>query len=506
MKLPKSPGCYLFKDKEDNILYVGKAKDIRNRVSNYFHNTKLDAKTKALVKNISETDFITTDNEVEALLLEDALIKKHKPKYNIRLRDAKSYAYIILTDEKFPRIAISREDKGIEHFGPFVSGEERDYVYEAVSKIFRLRTCKKLKKRPCLRYQMKICSAPCAGYIDVEEYRENLKAAKEVLKGNISKAKKELEKQMHKFSKNKMFEKAMQKRDQIHALENLDTRQKVVRDRKFNEDIMNFVICDNRVYLMVFNIYKGTLTNKKEFVFDEIDGWFDDFLIQYYRENKIPKEIVIPQNIDKSLHEYLEKKKGQKVIITIPKIAAKKKLLELIQKNIELQYFGGLKKIEALAQAIDIEKPHVIEAFDISHLGGKMTTASMVQFREGKPDKSNYRRFKISTERNDDYEAMREVVHRRYRRLRNEKRKYPDLILIDGGKGQLKAACRALQELETSIPIISFAKQNKEIYLPGKTTPILLEDKNNALLFIEEIISEAHRFAIKYNKLLRTKR
>ncbi|MBD3203024.1 excinuclease ABC subunit C [Candidatus Woesearchaeota archaeon] len=507
LNIPSEPGCYMFKDSRDKIIYIGKAGNLKKRVGSYFYKNDHDAKTKALIENISDIDYITTDNEKEALLLEDSLIKENQPKYNIMLKDAKSYAYILLTDHEFPRIKISRDKKESgKFFGPFISGEERDYIFNAAAKIFKIRTCKNMPKRPCLRYHMKICSAPCAEKISRKDYLENVENAGHALKGNTKGLKRRLEKKMQYFSENKMFEKAMEKRDQIRAIESLKERQKIVRQKKYNEDIINFIKRENRIFLMVFNIYKGTLVNMQDFSFDFIDGFLEEFLQRYYSENPVPKELILPERVSDALNDYLSEKKGSNVKITLPKIGEKKKLLKLIKKNIETHYFKGMKKTESLKKELGLKNiPHVIECFDISHISGTSTAGSMVQFRHGKPDKTNYRRFKLRTvKKADDYKSLGEVVRRRYRRLIKENREFPDLIIIDGGKGQLGAAVKELKNLSLNIPILSFAKQDDEIFAPGKKDAIILSKDSEALLFITEIIAEAHRFAIKYNKKLRS--
>ena len=331
--LPTKPGCYLYKDSSNDIIYIGKAKNIKKRVSQYFNRNDLDIKTKQLVKNIDTVEFFTTDNETEALLLESTLIKKHRPKYNIDLKFSQRYAYIQITDEEFPRIITARyKTKTGKFFGPFVKGFERKYILDAVKKIFKIRTCNKLPKRACLKFHINLCSAPCIKNISKDEYMDSIKKAESVLKGKTDDLINELDEQMRLYSSNNNFEKAMELRNQIYALQNLSDRQKVERDKKYDEDIINYIIKDNKVYLMLFKIYKGTLTNKEEFMFDLVQGWFDDFILQYYDLNEIPKELILPTNTDDSLKNYLEQKRGNKVIITNPKIGEKKHLLELVKK------------------------------------------------------------------------------------------------------------------------------------------------------------------------------
>ncbi|MFW5991369.1 MAG: excinuclease ABC subunit UvrC [Candidatus Nanoarchaeia archaeon] len=502
--LPQKPGCYIYKNRKGNVVYVGKAKNLKKRVASYFTKGNLDSKTSAMLKNAAGLDYIITSNEVEALVLENSLIKKHQPRYNIILKDSKRYAYLRLTDEKFPRLVVARQKKG-QTFGPFVSAQERDYILATLKKIFRLRTCKKMPKRACLRYHINLCDAPCIGNISQTEYDKKLRNVKKILKGKIELVLKDLEKEMKKASINLFYEKAIEHRNQLQALQYLKERQNMERSRKYDEDIINYVLYHNQVYLVVFNVYKGTLANKQEFVFEYKPDFLSEFMLQLYEE-KPPKEIIMPEKPDPKLPQYLSKKRGSRVTITIPKKGEKRQLLELAKKNAEITFFGQVEKTESLGKKLKIGTPGVIEIFDISHLSGTSTVASMVQFRQGRPDKNNYRRFKIRTvDGVDDYKAIAEVVNRRYKRLKNENSEMPDLIIIDGGKGQLKAALYELEKLNLKIPLISIAKKEEEIFLPHSRHSLKLDKKDKALKFVQEMRDEAHRFAIKYNRLLRSK-
>ncbi len=506
--IPRNPGCYLFKDKKDTIIYIGKAKNLKNRLRTYNNKKDLDAKTQLMISHIKTVDFLVTDNEVESLILENTLIKKHQPRYNIRLKDAKSHTYLLLTNEQYPRVLINRSKIGKGKFyGPFVSAHERDYILHFLNKVFLLKTCNKMPKKPCLRHHINLCDAPCIGLISKKEYYKKIKKVKMVLSGKSEELIKNLEKEMSIFSKNNMFEQALRIREEINALRNLNQHQKMQREKKYNEDIINYQIKDNKVYLILFNIYKGTLTNKNEFVFDYNPDFFEEFLIQYYSDNPIPKEIIISEKISKSIIKFLSEKTKRKVKITIPAKGEKYNLLKLVLKNIEIIFFSDFDKVKNLKARIHLqENPLVIECFDISHLSGTNMVGSMVQFRNGKPDKNNYRRFKIRTITDtDDTRALAEVVKRRYTRLKNEDAETPNLIIIDGGRAQLNFALAELQKLKLKIPIISIAKHFEEIYIPGYKKAIRLPKKDKALQFIQEIRNEAHRFAIKYNRLLRKK-
>ena len=507
-KLPEHPGCYLFKDATGEIIYVGKAKNLRKRVKSYFQKNDLDPKTIAMVQRINSLDFIVTDNEVEALILENNLIKKNRPKYNIDLKDSKRYAYIELTDEKFPRLLVARRRDGTgRFFGPFVSAAARDYILSTLKKTFQIRTCKRMPKKPCLRHQINLCQAPCIGKIEHAEYCERIKAVELILKGRIDELVKSKKHEIAEASAELDFERALKLRNQIEAIEWLKEKQNMELSKKYDEDIINYTIKNGRVYLILFNIYKGTLENKQEFEFDCSDKFLEEFLVQYYSENTVPAEIILPHEIDGSLISFLRVKRDGKVSVKVPKIGDKKQLLDLVLKNIEASFFSDIEKLEDLKGKLHLTKPPiVIECFDISHLSGTSTVGSMVQFRNAKPDKSNYRRFKIRTvEGIDDTRAIAEVVRRRYTRLLREHSDIPDLIVIDGGRGQLNSATRELRKLDLEIPIISIAKKFEEVYMTGLTFPLKLPKKSKALKLIQQIRDEAHRFAISYSRLLHKK-
>ena len=506
--LPHLPGCYLFKDAKGAVLYVGKAKDLKKRVSSYLQKRDHDPKTSALVQAARNLDFIVTNTEVEALLLENTLIKKHQPRYNIALKDSKRYASIHLTDDAFPRIRISRKlTGGGTFFGPFVSARERDTVFQVVKKTFRLRTCRRLPKRACLRYHMGTCSGPCIGKITEAEYGKRVLRAKSVLRGNIKELIDCMKEEMMESAAKQQFEQAMELRDEISALEYLQERQNVERQKIFDQDVLNYIVDGGNVYLMLFKVYKGTLEGKEDFVFARNENFLEEFIVQYYSETEVPEELIVPEALDEPLVEFLGLVKGKMVRATVPKQGEKKDLLELARKNVEIGFFGHQKKLEALQEALSLPKtPDVIEGFDISHLSGTFTVGSMVQFRGGRPDKQNYRRFKIrSVDGIDDFASIAEVVRRRYVRQKEEGREMPDLIIVDGGKGQLWAASQKLRKLKLEIPIISIVKGSEEIYVPRLRHPLPVEKDEKASLFVQEMRDEAHRFAIKYNRLLRKK-
>jgi len=507
-EIPDNPGCYLFKDKKNNIIYVGKAKNLKKRLKNYQNNKDLDIKTQVMLSHAQNVDFVVTDNEVESLILENTLIKKHQPRYNIRLKDAKSHTYLLLTNEEYPRLIIDRGKKGKGKFyGPFVSAHERDYVLHFLQKTFLLRTCKKMPKKPCLRHHINLCDAPCTGLVSKKDCENKIQKVKMVLSGKTDELVKKLEKEMNSFSKNNLFEQALSVREEINAVRNLSEHQKMQREKKYDEDIINYEIKDDKVYLMLFNIYKGMLSNKNEFVFDYNFDFFEEFIVQYYSDNPVPKELILPEKISDSIEDFLSNKNKSNVRIVVPLKGEKKQLLDLVLKNIEIMFFSDIDKVKILKTRLHLQDdPTVIECFDISHLSGTSMVGSMVQFNNGKPDKNNYRRFKIRTISGiDDTAALAEIVRRRYTRLKNEDAQMPNLIIIDGGRGQLNYALTELEKLGVKIPIISIAKQFEEIYIPGYMQPVRLLKKDKALQFIQEIRNEAHRFAIKYNKILRKK-
>ena len=376
-KVPKNPGCYLFQDSKKNIIYIGKAKDLKKRVSSYFNKNHEDNKTKILVSQIKYMEFIVTDTESEALILENNLIKKYTPKYNIDLKDSKRYAYLEITDEKYPRLIIARKRKNTgKYYGPFVSAQKRDYIKEHITKTFRLRTCRKVPKKECLRYHIGLCDAPCTNKVSQKDYNIEVKQAEMVLSGNINQTINLLKKRMVQYSKDSEFEKAIAKREQINSIEWLKEKQKMERNRKYDEDIINFIQKNNKIYLILFNIHKGTLENKQSYVFDYEKEYLESFLMQYYNDHEIPKEIILPIRISDALKEVFTKKTKQKINFTIPQKGEKKKLLELVKKNIEIEFFKEEESLLDLKNKLRLQEiPSIIECFDISHISGTSPVA-----------------------------------------------------------------------------------------------------------------------------------
>ncbi|MEN6513383.1 excinuclease ABC subunit UvrC [Methanoculleus sp.] len=508
LSLPIEPGCYLFSDDEGTIIYVGKAKNLRRRVSSYFSRHDLDPKTRNLVAAIAGLDFIVTDTEVEAFILENTLIKKHQPKYNIDLKDSKSYAYIHVTDEPYSRIHVARGPDGNgRYYGPFVSARERDDLIRLLKTTFGLRSCRRLPRRACLRAHIGSCTAPCTGKIGEDDYQERVRRAEAVLKGDITGLIRILREEMAASAGRQEYEQAMELRDQIAALEGLRERQHVDRQKTYNEDIVNYIVSDGTVFLMLFNACRGSLAGKHEYTFDETEGFLEEFLARYYADHEPPEEVILPEPVADAVVGYLSHLRGGRVRVVVPQRGEKKNLLDLVRKNVEIGFFGDRIKLDELKRRLHLpDLPVTIECFDISHLSGTAMVGSMVRFLWGKPDKRNYRRFAIRTvEGVDDFAAIAEVVRRRYSRLQKEGGELPDLIIVDGGKGQLAAAGAVLRELGVSVPVAAIAKREEEIFVPGFTHPLPLDRNEKASLFVQEIRDEAHRFAITYHRNLRKK-
>jgi excinuclease ABC subunit C len=504
--LPTSPGCYLFRDASGEILYIGKAKQLRHRVASYFQKDRPDPKADLLVSRIASVDVIVTANEVEALILENNLIKHHQPRYNINLKDAKNFAYIQITREDFPRISIARRaEGGGRFFGPFVSARERDHLLHLLKRVFCLRTCRRMPRRPCLRAYMNSCSAPCTGRIGTTEYYTQVERAVGVLQGHIKPLIADLREEMAKHSRQQEYEQARVIRDQISALDRLEIRQHVERPRSFDQDVVAYLVRGDLIHLLVFSVFHGKLAEKEEFSFSLHENFFEEFLVQYYSEKEPPRELILSEPVDPVVEEFLSGRRGSPVTVTVPQRGAKARLLELVCRNLELAAGSAGLKVEALQRALRLpEPPRIIECFDISHLSGTSMVGSMVRYNDGSPDKSQYRRFRIrSADMPDDVTAMAEVVRRRYTRLLREESVLPDLILVDGGKGQLHSALEELRKLGISIPLAALAKQEEEIYVPGLSLSLNLSRTDRASLYLQEIRDEAHRFAHAYHILLR---
>ena len=454
-------------------------------------------------------EFIITDSEIEALLLEAKLIKQHQPKFNIDLKDSERYAYIKITDEDFPRlITAHQKTRDGQYFGPFTDGTRRKTLQSLATRLFKIRTCKKLPKRVCLNYHLNLCDGPCVGKISREDYQTNINKAKLLLKSRDRLLIKQLTSEMKMFSLRQDFEKAKERRDQILALNHLADKQKISLTRSYNQDVINYIFKNKETYIQMFNINKGIVSRRQSFTF-KFQETLADFIKQYYYSNEIPAEIIIPEKISDqdNIEKYLTKIKKRLVQITVPQKGTKKELLKLVLTNLEENLTPDEKVLLELQRWLNLPTlPTRLECFDISNLGETFTVGSMVHFFNGQPDKNNYRRFKIKTVAGqDDFSMMAEIVRRRYARLLEEKAALPDLIIIDGGPGQLGAALGELEKLNLKIPIISLAKKLEEIYEPGFEKPKRLKPTDPKLKLLQRIRDEAHRFAIKYHRLLREK-
>lgn len=536
--LPDLSGCYLYYDKDNTVIYVGKAKNLKRRVKSYFNRSQKSTKTIALVSKIERLEYIITDTEVEAFILEDQLIKKYKPKYNILLKDDKKYPYFLITNEDFPRILVVRKknlnpDKG-HFFGPYTDIRAMYSTLDFIKKIFPLKQCKqpKFKSRPCLYYDIGKCLAPCQNKISSDEYKKLVYQAELFLTGKQGELLKQLMEQIQKYSDSEQFEKAAKLRDSYFDLQKTLEKQKVVYEStRLNEDIIS-ILQDGGIFaIVILMIREGRLIDKKSFTYKveetEKSEFFATFFKEYYSMLKLdfPDKIIsseLESVGEKALYEeWLEIISKKKVKISYGKTQAGKKMQELADKNAKdvlekakiqslVELANDFNEVGAyLSEKLKLKNfPYKIECYDISHIQGTNTVASGICFINGVPKKSLYKRYKVkSTEgKPDDFQSMKEVLTRRFKRLGEEGWEKPDLIIIDGGKGQLSSVMQIVNELGISgIDIVSLAKREEEVFLPNKSTSIMLPRGSSALFLIQRIRDEAHRFAITYHKNLRSK-
>ena len=541
--VPAQPGCYLYYDKDGEIIYVGKAKNLKRRVYSYFHKQHDSVKTNVLVSQIEKLEYIITDSEVEALILESHLIKKHKPRYNILLKDDKKYPYFLITDEDFPRIQVVRKknlnpDKG-RFYGPYTDVGAMYATLKKIKRLFPLKQCKtpKFSNRPCLYYHIGKCLAPCQGKVTPEEYQKLIHQVELFLSGKQTELLQQIQIQMQKYAEAEQFEKAAKMRDSYLDLQKTLERQKVVYENtKLNEDIIALLYEDGILAIVIMMIREGRLIDKKDFVYfvEDIDktGYFETFFREYYTNLKLeyPDKIVsrdLEEIGDKELYQdWLKVISGKKITINYGRGRGKYgELYELALKNASnLLENARLKKMAQirddfnevgsyLAEKLHLTNfPNRIECYDISHIQGTNTVASMVVFQNGLPKKSAYRKFKIKTTEGkpDDFLSMKEVLSRRLSRLGEPKWEKPDLIIIDGGKGQLSSVMQIVEEMgvktgKGGIDFVSLAKREEEVFLPHQSESILLPRNSNALYLIQRIRDEAHRFAITFHRDLRSK-
>jgi len=506
--IPTEPGVYLYRDEAGEIVYVGKAKNLRNRVKSYFSSIYQPVKTRQLVMHIRSIDWLVVNNEVEALLLENKLIKQHTPKYNINLKDAKTYAYISLTRETYPRILTSRKvSRKLESFGPYTDGYTRQDLQRLVTKVYKLRTCKNLHKRACLNYHIHQCSAPCAAHVTPEQYAQQVQQARDFLGGNYQATLNMLNERMQQASATNQFETALELRNQIASIRLLTQRQIVDNERRFDQDVMVFRQVGEKLHTVQMGIRKGVLLGKKEFTVDYQPQVEQEFLKAYYTANPIPREILLNKPVwqepdeKQALEEFLSQRRLAPVSLTIPRKADKLALLKLAEKNLEssLEYDSALNDLQNNLNLPVV--PRVIECFDISNLGTEHVVSGMVSFKDAKPDKRNYRKFKIKTfTGQDDFAAISEVVSRRYKRQLDEKNPLPQLIVIDGGPGQVAAAKTVLDKLGLRIPLIGLAKEREEIYFPNDRAPHTFDKNSRMMLLLRKIRDATHDFSLGYNR------
>ena len=516
ISIPTDPGIYLMKDSDRKIIYIGKAKNLKNRVRSYF-NKNQNYKTQKLVENISEIEFILTDNESEAFLLESNMIKKHRPRFNIELKDQQRYTYLRISDEKYPRLLVSRRTKDGKFlgkgktFGPFTQGSSKLLTIGTLRKSFQIRICKTLPKKVCLEYHLGNCEGPCEFKDAQERYSKHVDSLEQVLKGkNQTKIfTKKLEEEMHQAAKLEQFERAKDIRDTLIRLRSLQTKQKMEYVENSDEEYFGISIEEQTAVVMNFRMINGVIRDSDKFFFDLVgDNSFSNFLYQYYSTHTIPKQIIVselPEN-KKLLESLLSEQAGFSVHLIIPNKGKKKDILELILKNISLiRQKGGDPGLVELKEILHLPAiPNIIECFDISNHGEDFAVGSMAQFVGGIPNKSGYRKFKIKTVTGrDDFAMIGEIIKRRYYRLLEENSELPDLIVIDGGKGQLNAAQKSLQSLGLKLSCISLAKENEEVYVPKNKNPILIPKEKSSLKILQHVRDETHRFGVVYNRTIR---
>ena len=536
--LPSLPGCYLYYNKDNEVIYVGKAKILKRRVKSYFNKTHDSVKVQVLVSQIDRLEYIITNTEVEALILESHLIKKHKPRYNVLLKDDKKYPYFLISEEDFPRISIVRKknlnpEKG-RYYGPYTDIRAMYSTLDFLKKIFPLKQCKtpKFKDRPCLYYQIGRCLAPCQNKITSEEYKAIVKQAELFLSGKQSELMKQLMEQIQKYSDSLQFEKAARLRDSYLDLKKTLEKQKVVYENtKLNEDVISLVADDGIFAIVILMIREGRLIDKKDFVYDVEEADRAEFFETFFKEYYSTLSLAYPDKIvsneleavgNKALfEEWLEILAQKKVKISYGKSAQGKELQMLADKNanvvLQNAKIAKMSKIRDdfneigsyLAEKLELKNfPHRMECYDISHIQGTNTVASMVTFINGVKKGSEYKKFKIkSTEgKPDDFLSMKEVLTRRLSNLGKEHWDKPDLIIIDGGKGQLSSVMAIIKELGVEgIDVVSLAKRNEEVFLPMRSEPVILPRNSSALFLFQRIRDEAHRFAITYHRQLRAK-
>lgn len=537
MKLPLHPGVYIMHDKADNIIYIGKAKALKNRVSQYFGSDKNhNEKVRKMVSNVEYFEYILTDSEFEALILESSLIKQHQPKYNILLKDDKGYSYIKITGGRWPRISETKQvlDDGAKYIGPYLSAWTIKDTVEEARKIFRLPDCNRKfpqdfgKGRPCLNYYIKQCCAPCRGQISEAEYQEAVQDALDFIRGGTSDSVRTLTEKMNEAADELNFELAARLRDRIAAINKLKERQKVVASPIPEQDVSALVFANDKVSIQVFRFSGGRLYDRESFILpadDEAEQIRSEFLVQYYSmREKIPPVVTLDGPIDDAeiVMRWLSQKAGRRVKLNIPQKGEQKKLVEMCRTNAAEAFAQSTGKnsgrdfsaLDELKSLLNLKKtPEYIESYDISNLAGSENVAGMVVFENGRPLKSAYRKFKIQTVvGQDDYGSMREVIRRRFTEYRNSKTsdgfgRLPDLILLDGGKGHVAAVRPILEQMRIDVPVYGMVKDDKHRTraITEEGAEIAINSNRSAFTLVSTIQDEVHRFAIGYHRQQRKK-
>ena len=501
------------KDEDDTIIYIGKAKDLKRRVRSYFNRTQ-DYKTARLVESIHAIEYILTDTESEAYLLESGMIKRHRPKFNIELKDQERYTYLKVTDEQYPRLVVARRSR-TGHFlgrgdvyGPFVYGSSKLLTIGTLRKSFKIRTCKKLPKKVCLEYHLGNCEGPCEFADAQERYKTHVEGLKGVLKHpNQSEAfTDKLRVEMAEAADMRQFERAREIRDTLQRLGSLQYEQKMSTISKDDEEFFGVRIHDMTATIMNFRLVAGVIRDSDKFTFETIgDNNLGNFIFQYYSTHPIPDFIILSEMPPERdvLVQLLSQQAGHPIDIITPDTPMRRSMIKLLLKNIDSGLSTNLHA--ELQQALKLtSSPNIIECFDISNHGTEFAVGAMSCLVDGKPEKSRYRRFRIKTVLGqDDYSMIHEVVLRRYKRLKKEGGIMPDLVLIDGGKGQLSSAVAALQEAEVRLPCASLAKENEEVYVPDTSEPIIMPSNSVSLHILQYARDEAHRFGVAYNNTIR---
>ncbi len=538
--LESAPGVYLMKDAQGRVIYVGKASSLRNRLRSYFGSQAgMDAKTRELVEHVADFEVIRTDTPTEALILENELIKRYRPRYNIMLRDDKTYPFIRVTNEPYPRVIATRRvvQDGSRYFGPYPSAGAVHRTLDLLKRLFPYRACDieitGTATRPCLYYHIGRCVGPCIGAVSQEEYRAVIENVVLFLEGRADDVIARLREEMLAAADALDFERAARLRDELRAIEHVLQQQKIVTGTSESFDVLAVAqSAGGDACVQVGFVRNGKLLGSEHYLMvgarvdDPPSAVLTSFVQQYYAQaSSIPPELVLQHPLDdmETVSDFLARRRGEPVRLSVPSEGLRRELVEMIaksaQQNLEQHRVRWLNDeqrttlaLEELAEALGLDRlPRRIECFDVSQLQGTNVVASMVVFEHGKPKKSDYRKFQIKTvEGQDDFAALREAVLRRYRRaLAGEQTEawqtLPDLVLIDGGKGQLNAACEALASLGLSLPVAALAKEHEELYVPGQSAPIVLPRDSQALFLVQRIRDEAHRFAVTFHRARRTR-